>query len=155
MSLKDELGFLKPVKHKGHETLLNIFMTANLLIKEAQVLLRPFGLTEAQFDVLMMLETQSENRMLNQTELGHMLLVNRSNVTGLVDRMEQAGWVQRIPDSEDRRINNVEVTESGMDILDNTKDVYIHRIEQITSLLSDNEKNLLIEMLEKIRKRLR
>jgi len=151
MSLKDELGFLKPVKHKGHETLLNIIVTANLLIKEAQQLFRPYGLTDAQFDVLMILETQSENGTLNQTELGHMLLVNRSNVTGLVDRMEQAGWVRRMPDGEDRRINLVVMTEAGREILDSTKNVYIKRIEEITSVLSDNKKNLLIEMLEKIR----
>ena len=151
MSLKDELGFLKPVKHKGHETLLNIIVTANLLIKEAQKLFRPYGLTDAQFDVLMILETQSENGTLNQTELGHMLLVNRSNVTGLVDRMEQAGWVRRMPDGEDRRINLVVMTEAGREILDSTKNVYIKRIEEITSVLSDNKKNLLIEMLEKIR----
>ena len=151
MSLMDELGFLKPVKHKGHETLLNIIVTANLLIKEAQQLFRPYGLTDAQFDVLMILETQSENGTLNQTELGHMLLVNRSNVTGLVDRMEQAGWVRRMPDGEDRRINLVVMTEAGREILDSTKNVYIKRIEEITSVLSDNKKNLLIEMLEKIR----
>jgi DNA-binding MarR family transcriptional regulator len=154
MSLKDELGFLKPVKHKGHETLLNIFITANLLIKEAQQLFRPYGLTDAQFDILMILETQSENGMLNQTKLGHMLLVNRSNVTGLVDRMEQAGWVRRIPDGDDRRINLVEITDTGRKILDITKSIYIKRIEDITSVLSNDEKNLLIEILEKIRNKL-
>jgi DNA-binding MarR family transcriptional regulator len=154
MSLKDELGLKKPVKHKGHETLLNIFVTANLLIKEAQQLFRPFGLTEAQFDILMMLETQSDNGLLSQTELGHMLLVNRSNVTGLVDRVEQAGWVRRVPDGIDRRINLVEITESGRKILNNTKNVYMKRIEEITSVLSENEKRLLVEILEKIRKKI-
>lgn len=151
MSLKDELGFIKPVKHKGHETLLNIFVTADLLIKEAQQLFRPFGLTDAQFDVLMMLETQAENGKISQTELGRMLLVNRSNVTGLVDRMEKAGWVRRVPDGEDRRINMVEITDDGRKILDSTKNVYMKRIEEITSVLSDSEKKLLVEILEKIR----
>lgn len=154
MSLQDELGFLKPVKLKGHETLLNIIITANLLIKEAQQVLRPFGLTDAQFNILMMLETQSESGMLNQTELGHMLLVNRSNITGLVDRMEKAGWVRRIPDGEDRRVNLVEMTETGKKILESTKNVYIKRIEEVTSVLSNNEKKLLIEILEKIRKQI-
>jgi DNA-binding MarR family transcriptional regulator len=152
MSLHDELGFFKPIKHKGHETLLNIIVTANLLIKEAQQLFRPYGLTDAQFDVLMILETQSEKGLLNQTELGRMLLVNRSNVTGLVDRMEQAGWVKRTPDGEDRRINLVGITDNGRKILSSTKDLYIQRIEKVTSVLSDDEKKLLIDILEKIRK---
>jgi DNA-binding MarR family transcriptional regulator len=154
MSLHDELGFLKPIKNKNHETLLNIIVTANLLIKEAQQLFRPYGLTDAQFDILMILETQSDQGRLNQTELGHMLLVNRSNVTGLIDRMENAGWVKRSPDSEDRRINLVEITDNGRKILESTKNLYIKKIGEITSVLSHHEKILLVEILERIRKKI-
>ena len=76
MSLCEEIGLSKPIKHKGHATLLNIVVTATLLVKEAQQVLRPVGLTDAQFNVLMMLKTQSESGKLNQTDLGNMLLVN-------------------------------------------------------------------------------
>ncbi|MHB9028550.1 MAG: MarR family winged helix-turn-helix transcriptional regulator [Candidatus Latescibacterota bacterium] len=154
MSLKDEMRFPKPVKHKGHETLLNIYVTATLLIKETQQLLRPFGLTDAQFDVLMMLGTQSDDETLNQTELSAMLLVNRSNITGLIDRMEQAGWVQRMPEAGDRRINRIGMTKSGKALLESVREVYITRVDEITSILSTGEENSLCETLEKIRKQL-
>lgn len=154
MVLHDEVGFPRPVKHKGHETLLNIYVTATRLIKETQRLLRPFGLTDAQFDVLMMLATQSENGSLNQTELSRMLLVNRSNVTGLIDRMEQAGWVTRISDSDDRRVNLVEMTGKGSALLEKARKVYIKRVDEITSILSVEEENHLCEVLEKIRNQL-
>ncbi len=154
MRLYEEIGFNKPVKHKGHETLLNIVVTATLLVKEAQQILRPVGLTDAQFNVLMMLKTQSEFGTLNQTELGTMLLVNRSNVTGLIDRMEQAGLVKRIPDNDDRRVNLVEMTEAGDKILESAQALYFKRIEEITSVLSSNEDKHLCKILERIRNRM-
>jgi DNA-binding MarR family transcriptional regulator len=154
MGLQHEMGFNRPVKHKGHETLLNIFVTATLLIKETQRLLKPFGLTDAQFDVLMMLGTQSENGTLNQTELSAMLLVNRSNITGLIDRMEHAGWVRRLSDNEDRRVNLIGMTEEGKALLEKAKTVYITRVDEITSILSKEEQHRLCETLERIRKQL-
>ena len=155
MSLKDEIGLSKPVKHKGHKTLLNIVVTSTLLVKEAQQILRPVGLTDAQFNVLMMLKAQSENGTLNQTELGTMLLVNRSNVTGLIDRMEKAGLVKRIPDNDDRRVNLIEITAAGEKILEKAQKLYFKRIEGITSILSSNEDTHLCRILERIRKQVR
>ncbi len=154
MSIQDEVGLIKPLINKSHETLLNIFVTSNLLIKEAQQLLRPLGLTDAQFNVLMMLKTQSENGTLNQTELCNMLLVNRSNVTGLIDRMERTGLVKRIPDSGDRRVNLVEMTEYGNKIFESAQDLYFKRIDEITSVLSSNENNHLCKILKRIRNQL-
>lgn len=155
MGIKDEMGFPKPIKNKGHETLLNIYVTATLLIKETQQFLRPFGLTDAQFDVLMMLATQSEDGTLNQTELSTMLLVNRSNITGLIDRMEQAGWVQRLSEAGDRRINRIGMTESGQALLNSAKEVYFRRVDEITSVLAEREETSLCEILERIRKQVR
>ena len=155
MRLYEEIGFKKPVKHKGHETLLNIVVTATLLVKETQQILRPVGLTDAQFNVLMMLKTQSEIGTLNQTELGTMLLVNRSNVTGLIDRMERTGLVKRIPDNDDRRVNLVEMTEAGEKILESAQALYFKRIGEITSVLSSNEDNHLCKILERIRNQVR
>ena len=90
MSLQDELGLENSIKNRAHEALLNVVLTGTLLVKEGDRVLRPFGLTDAQFNVLMLLKYQSDHGEMNQTSLGNMLLVNRSNVTGLIDRLEQA-----------------------------------------------------------------
>ena len=88
MSLKNELGLPNPFSHKEHEAMLNIVVTGTLLTKEGEKILRPYGLTDAQFNILMLLKYQSPDGKINQTILGKMLLVNRSNITGLIDRME-------------------------------------------------------------------
>jgi DNA-binding MarR family transcriptional regulator len=85
--------------------------TANTLLRESRRLFRPFGLTEAQFNVLNVLSENEEG--LSQRELSDILVVDRSNVTGLLDRMEKAGWVRRHDVPNDRRSYRIRLTASG------------------------------------------
>ena len=155
MSLYEELGLNKPFVNRAHETLLNIVLTGSLLMKEARRVLKPYGLTEAHFNILMLLEHQCEDEQINQTELGRMLLVNRSNVTGLIDRMEQAGLVIRMPDAEDRRVHQVKLTEKGRDVLRKCQTIYYRRIEEVMSVLPVGRRDLLIGSLETLRDRVK
>src|SRR5581483_926761 len=54
---------------------------------------------------------------LSQSELGRQLLTHRSNVTGLVDRLEKRGLVQRQEVSGDRRAYRVVLTKQGASLL--------------------------------------
>ncbi len=155
MSLQDELGFRQPIENEANEVVLNIIFTGTLLAKEGQRVFRPFGLTLAQFNVLMLLKRQSVDGRINQTTLGKMMLVNRSNITGLVDRMEEAGLVRRTDDPEDRRVHYVEMTETGDRVLEEVHKTYFSRIEEIMSVLSGNEHKFLSSMLESVRMQLR
>ena len=85
--------------------------TANTLLRESRRLFRPFGLTDAQFNVLNVLSENEEG--LSQRELSDILVVDRSNVTGLLDRMEKAGWVRRHDVPNDRRSYRIRLTASG------------------------------------------
>ena len=108
MSLQEELILPNPFSHKSHEAMLSIVVTGTLLLREGAKLLRPYGLTDTHFNILMLLKYQSENGRINQTRLGNMLLIHRSNITGIIDRMEKADLVRRIADPEDRRINYID-----------------------------------------------
>ncbi|MEA2063376.1 MAG: MarR family transcriptional regulator [Gemmatimonadota bacterium] len=151
MSLRNELGYKKPFKHRVEETLLSIIHTGTLLSKEGDRLLRPFGLTDAQFNVLVLLKYHSVDGRINQTSLGKMLLVNRSNITGLVDRMEKAGLVRRISDPQDRRVNYVTMTDAGGRVLEKAHQAYLSRIEEVMSNLSAQDQETLSGILEKVR----
>ncbi len=155
MGLQDELGFIGPIKNHAHNALLNLVLTGQMLMKEGQRVLRPFGLTDSQFNVLMLLKHQSKNGELNQTSLGNMLLVNRANVTGLIDRMEEAGWVKRTAQAGDRRVNLVRITNTGRRLLERAEKVYYPRVEEIISALTDEETIHFCTMMEKVRGKIR
>lgn len=152
MPLREELSFPHPFKSAAHEALLNIVVTAELLTKEGDRILRPLGLTESQFNVMMVLKHQAEGNALSQTRLGDRLVVNRSNVTGLVDRMEKGGLVSRSDDPNDRRIKMIRLTTEGKKILDQAEKVYIARVEEVMGELKQKEWSSLTYLLEQIRK---
>jgi DNA-binding MarR family transcriptional regulator len=69
-----------------------------------------YGVSGPQFDVLATLHRE-EGMM--QQELAARLLVTKGNVTGVVNRMEALGWIERRPDLEDRRTNRLYLAEQG------------------------------------------
>jgi DNA-binding MarR family transcriptional regulator len=156
MSLQQELGLHHPIELPGHQLVLGLILTGEMLAKEGTRLLRPFKLTDSQFNVLMLLKFQAEeDGAVSQTRLGRMLLVNRSNVTGLVDRLEQAGLIERTSGSSDRRVKRVRLTAAGRDLLERAETSYYQRIGELTAGLGENELDQLCQALEKIRARIR
>ena len=84
-----------------------------------------------------------------------MMLVNRANITSLVDRMEKAGIVTRDAHSKDRRFNIVKLTPKGKNLFEKVEPVYIRQVKKVMSPLSERELNSLMRLLEKIRQQLR
>jgi DNA-binding MarR family transcriptional regulator len=155
MALSDELGFLRPIETRAHEAMLAIFVTASLLGKEADRVLQGFGLTQAQFDILMLLRYQTADGSADQTTLGRMLVVNRSNVTGLVDRMERDGVVTRAGDPADRRVKRVRMTATGTTLLEKAEQAYAARTREVVAGLTPANLAALCRSLEAIRAALR
>jgi DNA-binding MarR family transcriptional regulator len=133
---------------------MNIVITGEILSKEAHQVLAPLGITEVQFNVLMLLAYQSDGE-LTQTRLGDMLLVNRSNVTGLIDRTEKAGWVRRVSTGEDRRVYYIQITPEGKNLLTRAHRVYYARVEEIMADLSREDWECLSNLTERVRRRAR
>ena len=152
MSLEMELGLNKPVALLAHEALLSTYYTASNLRKKAEHFLQPFGLTDVQFNLMMLLKHQSKKGAgLSQAQLSSMMLVNRANITALVDRMERAGFVTRTSSPSDRRSNIIQLTASGEELLDKIEPLYAQEVKRIMDVLVEDEQKRLIGMLEKVR----
>jgi MarR family transcriptional regulator, organic hydroperoxide resistance regulator len=75
--------------------------------------LKSLGLSVPQFDLL---STLTEREGLSQQELAERLYVTKGNVSGLLDRMVEAGLVERRTIPGDRRSNALYLTEKGRDL---------------------------------------
>ena len=152
MSLETELSMKKPVKLLAHKALLSTYFTASCLRKKAGHFLQPFGLTDVQFNLMMLLQHQSSpGEGLAQAQLSDMMLVNRANITSLIDRMEKAGLVARTSAPTDRRYNIIVLTSYGKKLLSRIEPIYIKEVQRIMDVLLGSEQKRLIGMLEKIR----
>lgn len=76
----------------------------------ASAQLKTLGLSVAQFDLI---STLSEREGISQSELAERLYVTKGNVSGLVDRLVQAGLVQRRAIAGDRRSYAMHLTAEG------------------------------------------
>ncbi len=152
MTLKNELNFPNPISLLPHEALLNIYHTSSCLKKMADEFFRQFDITDVQFNLLMLLKYQSKtNNGLSQADISKMMLVNRANVTSLVDRMEKANFVTRTPDPNDRRYNIIVMTENGANILKDVELLYANKVKEIMGVITDLQQKQLINLLENIR----
>jgi DNA-binding MarR family transcriptional regulator len=152
MSLELELGLNEPVTLLAHEALLSTYYTASNLRKKAGQFLQPFGLTDVQFNLMMLLKHQTrQGEGLSQAQLSSMMLVNRANITALVDRMERAGFVCRTSSPSDRRSNIIKLTDSGKKLLERIEPLYAQEVKRIMDVLMESEQKRLIGMLEKVR----
>lgn len=80
------------------------------LYSEIASRLRVIGLSVPQFDVL---STLTEREGMSQRELAERLYVTKGNVSGLIDRLVEAGLVERHSIPEDRRSHALHLTDEG------------------------------------------
>ena len=155
MPLKEELKLKRGFGTVEHEAMLNIYYTTASLKKRADAFFKTLGLTDVQFNVMMLLTYQCENNAgLNQAQLSDMMLVNRANITTLIDRMEKASLVIRTSDSTDRRTNIIKLTAKGKKLFEKAEPLYEEMIKQAMSGFGQNELKKLSEVLEKVRSNL-
>ncbi|MCK5565328.1 MAG: MarR family transcriptional regulator [Planctomycetes bacterium] len=151
MSLKEELNLKKPIALLPHEAMLNIYYTATAIRKDITDFLRKFKLTDVQFNVLMLLKHHcDDNGGLSQGQISRMMLVNKANITSLIDRMEKGQLVKRTA-ADDRRYNIVMTTARGKKLLEKVEPLYGKEVTRIMTCLNQTEQKKLIKNMEKVR----
>ena len=149
MSLKNELSLDMPFSDIRHEAVLSIVRTANLLSLTGASLFRKFNLTEAQFNVLLILKYADHD--LTQSDLSKRLVVTRASVTSVLDRLEKKGLVKRSNVPGNRRIYHVSLTSIGMDLIEKVEPQYLELVHVVTSELSESSCKSMMKQLERVR----
>jgi DNA-binding MarR family transcriptional regulator len=90
----------------------SIMRAQAILIAELDALLRPYELTFARYEALVLL-TFSKSGALPLSKIGERLMVHPTSVTNTVDRLERQGYVSRRPNPRDGRGVLAEITDSG------------------------------------------
>jgi DNA-binding MarR family transcriptional regulator len=156
MALKEELGLKKDFALPAHEALLNIYYTASIMKKRADDFFGQFGLTDVQFNLMNLLYYESgKEGGLSQAQISNMMLVNRANITSLVDRMEKAELVSRTAHANDRRYNIIKLTSKGKNLYTKVEPHYLKQVKEAMAPLDAAELKRMAGMLEKVRRTLR
>jgi MarR family 2-MHQ and catechol resistance regulon transcriptional repressor len=113
-----------------------------------------FGLSKSSLNVLMVLRHCGSEAM-QLHELGELLLVSKANITGIIDHLEEKGYVKRVVDAQDRRARYARITRKAEALLDEFIPVHYGNINRLLQGLTDEDKETLLRLLAKTRGSLR
>ena len=123
--LQSEIRQSRPFPHPADEAFLNLLRTADWLLQPVEEILRSFGLTHPQYNVLRILAGAGAAG-LPCGEISKRLITRDPDITRLLDRMQKLGHVERGRGIEDRRVVRAHITRLGPD-----------KLEQLTGILED------------------
>jgi DNA-binding MarR family transcriptional regulator len=115
--LQAELKQTKPFPHRSSEALLSVLRTDALLEHQLNEALRPYGITELQYNVLRILRGAGPDGRCGR-EISERLVSKVPDVSRLLDRMEGMQLLRRERDPADRRHVTARITPRGLRVLE-------------------------------------
>ena len=104
------------------------------------------GMSVAQARLLGVLR----DREPTMNELGRHLGLDKSSVSGLVDRAERRGLVARTASATDRRVVQVSITPAGLELVTTAAAVFADRLGGLTADVSDSDRRALVRATRRI-----
>ena len=148
--LKHELKQAKPFRSLAQEAELSLVRTANQLSDSFERMLKPYGITGTQFNVLRILRG-ADPEGLCRNEVSDRLINRMPDATRLLDRMEEAGLVTRARSTQDRRLVRTRMTEKGRQLVDSLDEVVEAQHQKQLGHLSEEQLRSLIDLLTAVR----
>lgn len=149
-TLQQDLRQTKPFSSLQQEAYLSVVRTSSTLTDMVEDLLKPFGISGTQYNVLRILRGAGDEGLC-RNELRDRMLTRMPDMTRLLDRMEEAGLVTRSRERDDRRMVLTRITARGRELLSQLdrpmNDLHRKQLAQ----LDDDQLRSLIDLLTLVR----
>lgn len=145
-----ELQQSKPFRHLEEEVFLNLQRTADALMQEITDILKPFGLSPTQYNVMRILRGAGDAGITCK-EIGARMITRDPDITRLLDRLERRHLVTRNRAKEDRRFVSIHITNEGLSLLKELDDPIAQRQLDLMGHMDKQQLYRMVELLETIR----
>jgi DNA-binding MarR family transcriptional regulator len=123
---------------------LHVQRAARSLARRFDEALRPFGLTNGQFSLLMSLNRPEPPSM---GPVASLLAMDRTTLTAALKPLERRGLIKVTSDPDDRRSKILKLTARGMSLLVDAALVWERAHEEVEKLIPDGDPNALRKSL--------
>ncbi len=131
------------------ETIHNLLEAACSIRHDLDSISSDFGLGRSQLGVLYILkEAHPEGR--SRKEIMDGLVDTCPDVTRLIDRLEDEGYVTRYRCEKDARVSMAKITDKGIAIFDKAREAYIAYLERMGQLFTEEECDLMSDFCKKV-----
>lgn len=104
------------------------------------------NLTAEQYLVM---DTLWNEGTLTQQTIAFIIQKDKNSVTQFIDNLEKKGLVERAVDKNDRRVNNIVVTEKGMAMKQSTKELAIDSMNKVVDGIPEEQLTIFVDVLRK------
>ena len=125
--------------------------SSRLLRKRFDRLARSFGMTRAQWGVIAVLR---RDEGINQTAMADIMDIEPITLGRHIDRLEEAGWVERRPDPDDRRAWRIFLTDKVQPVLEEMENIAIEVRNDAMVDFSSMERERFIDNLIRVKSNL-
>lgn len=148
--LQAELKQKVPFTSREQEAALSLMRTADSLQTQIEAFLKNFGLTGTQYNALRILRGAGAEG-LPCSEIGERMITHDSDITRLLNRLEDRGLVERTRDKHDRRVIFGKITTAGLKLLREIDGPIEKHGREILRHVGQEKLKQLIELLELVR----
>jgi DNA-binding MarR family transcriptional regulator len=131
------------------ETVLRFLLTSKNVSNAYTAFFNRYKLSDGKFAVLAVLD-ERPRQAFAPSALADRIGVSRAAVTGIIDGLETSGLVERQDDPSDRRMQVIQLTAQGKELLETMMPEHYRRTAKLMSSLTEVERTLLRALLEKI-----
>ncbi len=128
------------------KAMLNIKYTASWLDQIGNRLLKPYNISEQQYNILRILRGAKKEIMV--AEVKQRMIQKSPNSTRLMDKLCEKGLIERSRCENDRRVVFVKITKKGLELIDK---IDLSEFEIHLNRLTEKEAKVLNDLLDKIR----
>ena len=112
-----------------------------------KTLIKPGTMPLTQYHILDML---SEKKNMRMGEISQLMSISRPNLTPLIDKLVNMNYVQRIPDSHDRRVTYITLTNEGLAALNAEQKSIEANVNEFLTRMTKSEFQKFFDALETI-----
>ncbi|RIA09879.1 DNA-binding MarR family transcriptional regulator [Flavobacteriaceae bacterium MAR_2010_72] len=128
------------------KAMINILYTANWITNYQNSFFKPFGISPQQYNILRIL--RGADQPLKVQTIKERMIDRSPNATRLMDKLCAKQLIERIPCPGDRRVVHIEITDKGLNLLNEIADDFN---DDILKKITEEEADMLSDLLDKLR----
>ena len=148
MRLEEELK-QEQFSSEHQKAVLNILFTGKWFESDSNRILKPFGISSQQYNVLRILRGQGENAISVNNIMSRMI-DKMSNTSRLVEKLRQKELIERVVCESDRRQVDVRITSKGLKLIEDTEEE-MKNFDDMKNRITEEEAKKLNKILDKLR----
>jgi len=148
MRIEDAIQQTKPFASSHQRAVVNLIYTSNWLRDHMKAVLKPYGITNQQYNVLRILKGAKEP--LSTSIIRERLLDKMADTSRLVDRLAQKGYVSKNQCPNDKRLVDIQLSKAGGELL-KVVNKHVKSNNDVVLNLTQKEADQLSYLLDKAR----